>query len=251
MQLRIITAALLLNSSLAWAETTSSLGIGFNYSTGKYGGTTSTDIWEVPVTGRIASDNLFFKVTVPYIKVTSSGTPVIKGMGPIKTTTTTGTTTQAGLGDIVASGGYIFYETYSLLLDIAANVKFGTASAEKNLGTGENDYSTQLDGYYTVNKNTLFATAGYKVVGAPAGISVSNIAYGTLGISHKTGETSSAGLLLDAAQSTSDLRQGTKELYIFISNKISPTVRVQANLLKGFSDSSPDFGGGMSITGSF
>jgi len=248
---RIIAPALMVISPLSWAETTSSLSVGFNYSTGKYGGTTSTDIWEVPVTGRIATDDLFFKLTVPYIEVTSRGTTIVPGMGPVKTKTTTQTTTQAGLGDITASAGYIFYETDRFLLDIAGNIKFGTASAEKNLGTGENDYSAQLDGYYTAGKNTLFATAGYTIVGAPAGISVRNTAYGTLGISRKTGETSSAGLMLDAAQSTSELRQGTKELYLFISNKISPTLRIQANIFKGFSDSSPDFGGGTTITGTF
>jgi len=61
------------------------------------------------------------------------------------------------------------------MLDVAGNIKFGTADANKNLGTGENDYSAQLDGYYTFSKTTLFATAGYKVIGAPAGITVNNM----------------------------------------------------------------------------
>jgi hypothetical protein len=248
---RITALALFAIAVPAWAQATGSLTTGFDYSTGKYGGTTSTSVLYIPVTGKIEFDDLFFKLTVPYISVTSAGTPVIRGMGPFKTSTSTKTTTQSGLGDIIATAGYIFFENDSLMLDVAGNIKFGTADAEKNLGTGENDYSAQLDAYYTVHKTTLFATAGYKVIGAPAGITVNNIAYGTLGASQKTGETSSAGLMLDAAQSSNALSPGTRELSVFVANKISSTLKIQANLMKGFSDSSPEYGGGLMLTGSF
>jgi len=243
--------ALFAIASPAWAEVTGSLTTGFDYSTGKYGGTTSTNILYIPVIGKIEFDNLFFKLTVPYISVTSSGAAVIKGIGTVKTSTSTKTTTQSGLGDVIASAGYIFYETNSLLLDVVGNIKFGTADANKNLGTGENDYSAQLDGYYTVNKTTLFATAGYKVLGAPAAVTLNNIAYGTLGVSQKISDKSNAGLMLDASQSSSELNPGTRELTVFIGNKISSTSRIQAYVLKGFSDSSPEYGGGLMITGSF
>jgi len=234
-----------------WAETTASLTTGFDYSSGKYGGTTSTNILYIPVTGKVEYDAFFLKLTVPYISVTSAGTAVIRGMGPFRPTTSTRTTTQSGLGDVIASAGYIYYENDSLMLDIVGNIKFGTADANKNLGTGENDYSAQLDGYYTFSKTTLFATAGYKVIGAPAGITVNNIAYGTLGASQKTGDTSSAGLMLDAAQPISDLSPGTRELTVFVSNRISSTLKIQANLMKGFSDGSPEYGGGLMFTGLF
>lgn len=251
MSMRIMALALFALATPAWAEVTGSLTTGFDYSTGKYGGTSSTNILYIPVTGKIEFDNLFFKLTVPYISVTSSGTAVIKGIGTIKTTTGTKTTTQSGLGDVIASAGYIFVENDSVLLDVVGNIKFGTADVNKNLGTGQSDYSAQLDGYYTVHKTTLFATAGYKVLGAPAGVTLNNIAYGTLGFSQKTGDKTSAGLMLDAAQSSSELSPGTRELTVFIGNKISSTSKIQAYLLKGFSDSSPDYGGGLLVTGSF
>jgi len=247
---RIMALALCAVVTPVWAETSGSLTTGFDYSTGKYGGSTSTNVLYVPVTGKFYSDNLTLKLTVPYISVSSVGN-VVRGMGPVRTATSTRTTTQSGLGDIIASAGYTVFENESLMLDVVGNIKFGTADANKNLGTGENDYSTQLDGYYTVSKTTLFATAGYKVIGAPAGITVNNIAYGTLGASQKTGDTSSAGLMLDAAQPISDLSPGTRELTVFVSNRISSTLKIQANLMKGFSDGSPDYGGGLMFTGLF
>jgi len=245
--------AILAIATPAWAEATRSLTTGFDYTTGKYGGTTSTNILYVPVTGKYQTDEWFVKLTVPYISMSSDGSSgVVRGAGKIRTTTTTNTTTtQSGLGDVVASAGFAVLKNDALILDLVGNVKFGTADADKNLGTGANDYSLQLDGFYTLRKTTLFATAGYKVVGAPAGVTVNNIAYGTLGASQKIGDKTSAGVMLDVAQSSSALSDGTREVSIFVAQKISQTLKVQASVLKGLSDSSPDFGGSLMVTGTF
>lgn len=250
MLMKTTALALLLASATASAETTSSLSTGFDYSSGKYGSATSTEVLYIPVIGKIQYDKLFLKLTVPYIRVTSAG-GVVRGMGMLKVPTSAKTSTQSGLGDVIASAGYSILETDNLLLDLVGNVKFGTADYNKNLGTGENDYSAQLDAYYQANKTTFFATAGYKVVGAPVGIEVNNIAYGTLGISQKTGDKTSTGLMFDAAQSSSVLSPGTRELTVFVANRISNTLKIQANLMKGFSDGSPDYGGGVMVTGYF
>lgn len=248
---KLLLITLLLASATALADTTSSLSTGFDYSSGKYGGASSTEVLYIPVIGKVQFDNLFLKLTVPYIRVTSAGGVVVRGMGMLKVATSTRTSTQSGLGDVVASAGYTILESGNLLLDLVGNVKFGTADAAKNLGTGANDYSAQLDGYYQLAKTSLFATAGYKVLGAPVGVQVNNIAYGTLGVSQKTGETTSAGVMLDAAQGSNALSPGTRELTVFVANRVSRTLKVQANLMKGFSDSSPDFGGGVMVTGYF
>src|SRR5229473_2226361 len=60
-----------------------SLTTGADYSTGKYGGTSSTDILYVPLTGAYEMDKWLFKVTVPYIMVTGPGN-VVRGIGIIK-----------------------------------------------------------------------------------------------------------------------------------------------------------------------
>lgn len=248
---RLLLVALLLVSATASAEVTPSLSTGFDYSSGKYGAATSTEVLYVPVIGKLQFDNFFLKLTVPYIRVTSSGAGVVRGMGPFRTATTTKTSTQSGLGDVFASAGYTILESGNLFLDLVGNVKFGTADADKNLGTGKNDYSAQLDAYYQLDKTTIFATAGYKVIGAPAGVQVNNIAYGTLGVSQKTGDKTSAGVMLDVAQGSNALSPGARELTVFVANRISQTLKIQANLMKGFSDSSPDYGGGVMVTGYF
>lgn len=251
MKYKLLALAFVIVTVPAWAEPTTSLRAGFDFSSGKYGGTTATNILYIPVTGKVQFESLYLKLTVPYIRVSSAGTGVVRGMGKVRTTTSTTTTTQSGLGDVLFSAGYTFFEDDKLALDLVGNVKFGTADPDKDLGTGKNDYSAQIDGFYTMRATSLFATAGYKIVGAPTGVVVNNIVYGTLGVSQKLSETTSVGLALDAAQGSSELSPGTREVSVFVSNKISKTKKIQASVMKGFSDGSPDFGFGLSVTGTF
>ncbi len=252
-------------SPAALADDQFSLAAGFDYSTGKYGNAVSTDILYVPVVGRYESDRLTLKLTVPYISVSGPG-GVIQGFGKIASPTGTmgpgmprfgrsatgGTTTNSGLGDIVASAGYNVYSADALLLDVVGKIKFGTADADKGLGTGENDYSAQVDGYYTLHqKTTLFATAGYKVVGAPTGITVNNVPYGVLGASQKLDDDTDAGVMLSAAKSVTATAGNQQDVTVYASKKLTQTLKLQANVLKGISNGSPDYGAGAMITGYF
>lgn len=242
-------------SAPAIAEDQFSMSTGFDYSTGKYGTATSTDILYIPVTGKYESDGLTLKLTVPYIRVTGTGN-VIRGIGPMpmpmgNTASGTTSTTKSGLGDVTASAGYNVYSGDTLAFDLFGNVKFGTADANKGLGTGLNDYSAQLDGYYSLDSTTLFATAGYKIYGAPAGISLNSVPYGTIGASQKISSESSVGVMLDMAQSPVSTAADQREVTVYISQKFTPHFKVQVNAMKGFSNGSPDVGGGAMITGIF
>jgi len=94
---------------------------------------------------------------------------------------------------VIASAGYTIYSGDALTLDVAGNIKLGTADASKGLGTGQNDYYAQADGYYLLGQTTLFGTAGYRYYGSLAGVSLSSAPYGTVGASQKLGDDTSAG----------------------------------------------------------
>lgn len=250
MNKRLTALTLLAISVPAIAEDQFSLGTGFDYSSGKYGNAASTNILYIPFTGKYESDALTLKITIPYISVSGLG-GVMRGMGKIGPAVRNTKATNSGLGDITASAGYTVYSGNSFSFDAVGNIKLGTADATKGLGTGQNDYSAQLDGYYTLDQNTLFATAGYKIYGAPAGVNLSSAPYGVIGISQKLNETTSAGMMLDFAKSPSAIGSAQRDATLYVSQKVSPNLKVQANVLKGFSNGSPDFGGGIMITGYF
>ncbi len=258
-----------------WAEDQFSLSTGFDYSTGKYGNANSTNILYVPVTAKYETGDLTLKLTVPYISISGPG-GVIRGVGRVvsptapttgmptfgrgrtgtttttTTTTTVATTTNSGLGDVVASAGYTVFSDNALTLDVVGKVKFGTADANKGLGTGENDYSLQLDGDYALSpKTTLFATAGYKIVGAPPGIVVNNVPYGLLGASQKASAATTVGVMASVVKKITAAGSDQRDVTLYATTKVSARVKVQVSLLKGFADGSPDYGGGAMITGYF
>ncbi len=254
-------------SAPALADDQFSLTTGIDYSSGKYGNAKSTDIVYIPVTGQYEADKLTLRLTVPYIAISGPG-GVVQGFGRVASPTSpngggpsfgrpaagrgTATTTNSGLGDVVAQAGYDVYSTDALILSVVGKVKFGTADANKGLGTGRNDYSAQVDGYYTVvPKTTLFATAGYKVVGAPSGVSVSNVPYGMLGANQKLGEATNAGVMLSYVQSATTAGANQEDVTVYASQKLSKSLKLQASVLKGFANGSPDYGGSLMVTGYF
>lgn len=260
-----------------------SLGMGVDYSTGKYGNAESTSILYVPVTGKYESGDWTLKLVVPYISVSGPG-GVIMGFGNlpagnanspafglparsngkgkavgrggggvnVSSSPAAPTSTQSGLGDVVASAGYTFYSGDALSVDAVGKVKFGTADANKGLGTGKNDYSAELDGYYLVAKGTtLMAMAGYKIVGSPAGIALNNVPYGMAGVDRKIGEVSNAGLMYNMVGSVSSAIPDQKDVMLYATQKLSSGLKMQAYLTKGFTRSTPDYGGGLVATAYF
>ncbi|HEY5995247.1 MAG TPA: hypothetical protein VIU46_11690 [Gallionellaceae bacterium] len=234
----------------AIADDQLSLGTGFDYSIGKYGARQSTSILYIPVTVKYETDSGYLKLTVPYISITGPG-GVVRGMGlmrPAKVRTVN--VTNSGLGDIIASAGRTVYSGAALSLDLVGNIKFGTADATKDLGTGKNDYSAQIDGFYALDrKSTLFGTAGYKVYGSPAGVTLNNAPYGTLGASSKTSESESIGIMLDVAKRPSATSGDQREVTLFVAQKTAAGNKLQMYILKGFASGSPNIGFGLMLTG--
>lgn len=248
---KFITALAMLAISIpATAQGQFSLGTGFDFSSGQYGNTASTDILYIPVVGKYEVDDLTLKLTIPYISITGPG-GVVQGVGQVGPAAGQVRRTDSGLGDVVASADYNFYSVGQLALDVLGKIKLGTADANKGLGTGKNSYAAQLDGYYAIDKVTLFATAGYKIYDAPVGVILNNVLYGTIGASQKLNNTTSVGAMLDMATSSSPTGANQLEATIYISHKITPKLKMQANAMKGFANGSPDFGGGAMIISAF
>lgn len=247
----MLTATALATFPVA-AEPGFSLTTGLDYSTGKYGGTESTDILYIPFTGKYEADKYTLKLTVPYLRITGPGN-VVKDVGQIRGSTSTTRTRQSGLGDVVAAGTYNMYDgrANGTLVDVTAKIKFGTADDAKGLGTGEKDYSLQAELYKTLGKNTVFGTLGYKVMGSPAGVTLNNVFYGSLGAGHKYNQETSAGLILDLREKASATGSAQQELTAYVSRKLGKTWKAQAYAVKGFSDGSPDWGAGAMITAAF
>lgn len=246
---------------------TFNLGTGFDFSSGTYGTSTTTDITSIPVYGLYETGPWTLKLTVPYIRV-SGNANVIPGIGPVNNTNPyrrggyysqnnvaiapTSTTAQ-GLGDIVAAATYNAYnDTASGLgVDLTGRIKFGTADANEGLGTGENDYSTEVDVYKSFGKLTAFGGIGYNVLGSSQYIQLNNVFNSVLGASYTMDEQNSASLSYDAEQKIAASGYPEKEVIGNLVHKINKNWTAQAYVLGGFAYGSPDWGIGASAAYTF
>ena len=242
-----IFATVSIQDSVAEETEKFSLETGMNYNTGKYGGTQSTSIRYVPVTGKYQGNSWILKLTVPYLQITGPDN-VINGVG-LTGATTNASTIRSGLGDVIAAATHNLYNGGSsgFMANLTGKIKFGTASSAQGLGTGKNDYALQADMYKVTGSLTNFGTFGYKKYGSPVGYTLNNVFYGTLGASYKINPETSSGIMLNLGQKTTVRGSSHIEAIFFASHQLDKTWKVQGYVLKGFTNSVPDFGAGVTL----
>lgn len=241
----------LLSQAASAGQGAYSLSSGIDFSSGKYGGTSRTDITYIPFVGKYETEDWIFKLTVPYIRITGPGN-VVPNIGQA-VNASSAVRTDAGLGDIVATGSYNLVNSArnGTLIDLTGKVKFGTADKFKGLGSGATDYASEASLYKINGKFSAFGTLGYKVFGQSLGYTLNNVYYGSLGISNKFGDQTNAGLIYDYRQSTSSWSDPQKVWTVFLNRKFNKHWKMQTYLFTGAGNSSPDFGGGAMLTQSF
>lgn len=233
---------------LADGQLTASVGI--DYSTGKYGTAVETSVLSLPVAVKYETGNFTLKASMPWLSVRApegsslgpDGRPIGGGAGT--------RVTDEGMGDLVTSLTWAAYDNSQtgLAVDLTGKIKWGTADEDKGLGTGEQDYSVQADVYKTIDKTSVFATLGYKVYGDSAGVDFKNVAYGGIGMSHRLTDKSAAGFTWDYRPRVTNGGEPTNELTAFMTKRVGVAIKMQLYLVKGFSDGSPDLGGGLILS---
>lgn len=220
---------------------------GYDYSSGKYGSTTETKITSIPMTLNVEKGDWTFKASVPYVRI-DGASDVIVGVGKTTSTSTT-TRSVSGLGDLTTSATYSLYndKTSKTGLDLTGKIKFGTASESKGLGTGQNDFWMMADGYKQIGNTTLLAGIGYGILGSSDTLRLNNVVSGNIGASYKLDDKSNVGAMFDARTKSVDTSEGMREMTLFYTHKLGSGYKLQAYAVKGFSDGSPNWGGGLNI----
>lgn len=229
---------------------------GFDFTSGKYGAADDTYILYVPFTFRFEGAKSIFRVTVPFLSINSPSGGDIIAIGPQGEPIREGTgdrTTDSGMGDIVTAYTYYMYESSAsgTFIDLTGKIKFGTADEVKGLGTGENDYSAQLDLYKTVQSFTFLLTGGYRVYGDPPGVDFDNVFYGSIGGVIKHSPVTSIGLIYDSREKLQPTGEPVRELTAYVTRKSEKGTKFQTYVLAGFSDASPDWGVGFTFNVGF
>lgn len=228
---------------------------GFYYSTGDYGSGTDTNILYIPFTLQYRTEHFQLAGTVPYLQIEGPGNVVggadgggviVGGGGAV--------TTQSGIGDIVLSATYNAYPDAGSALpyvEFTAKVKVPTADEDKRLGTGETDYTFEMEVFDTYNGVTPFARVGYVLRGDPEGFDLENSLYASGGLMFQASDQFTFGGSYDWREASTATSDDQQQIVPFAQFKPTDEWSIMGYGVIGLSDASPDAGGGLQITRRF
>ena len=99
--------------------------------------------------------------------------------------------------------------------------------------------------YKFTERGALVGTFGYKVRGEPAGVTLYDVFVGSVGGLVDIGIKSRFGLFYDYREASLLNGDPLRELSVFGSHDLGRAWRMQYYLFTGFTDSGPDWGGGV------
>lgn len=222
-----------------------SLGIGAYLAEGDYGAAESTELFYFPVTYAIDAGQWGFQIQVPRLEVTGLGNVLVNVGGVTRAVAGTQRETAQGLGDVIASLVYRLapISASAPVIDLRLGLKLPTADESKSLGTGETDYSLQVDVSQNAGKNILFATIGHNFRGKSELFpGLKDSSYLQVGLARPIAEKWNAGIFYDYRQAASDFADESQELVPYFNWEISDRWSFTGLTTVGFSEASADFG---------
>lgn len=230
---------------------------GAEYTTGEYGTGIDTAAWYVPFTLGYTAESFGWSLTVPYIRIDgsslvtgirSSAVRSPKGSSTIVTTTSE-ERVDSGLGDVTLSAVYQLQQETPAApwMAVRGKIKFGTADEEKFLGTGENDYAIQFE----AAKGIFDGFIGYNFLGDPDAIDYDDILYGAGAITLPLSQPWRTRTELYLEEAPLNGLDEVIELTLSFSRPLAINRHMNLYAVKGFTDSSVDWGVGAMVSHGF
>jgi hypothetical protein len=233
-------------STAASAEDYVQVGTGVDYSSGDYGNSEDTKILSVPFSLKVKKDAFFVRASIPYLRVKGPGSVVAGDGGPVPGGTAGAVTSNDGIGDLSLSAGYTLDLTDTTYLDMIGRVKFPTASESKNLGTGTTDFTAEAAITHQFGELSLSARGGRRFNGSSTRFPLRDVWQAGAGAYYQAGDIM-LGLDYDWREGSLSTASDRSEMTGSVTYKVTPAVRIQGYGYTGFSDGSPNAGGGLQL----
>jgi hypothetical protein len=159
-----------------------------------------------------------------------------------------------GLGDITLSGGYALVQDSGMTPFVRPSlyIKFPTADETKGLGTGKFDVGAGLAVSKWLGKWQPFVEGRYVLQGASNDDSGARNYFTTeTGIGYSWGESLYTSAYSHFGSSTFDGMDAPLDVRLKGVWRFGERTYTEVYALKGFSDGSPDYGGGVSVFAEF
>ncbi|MEM9169824.1 MAG: transporter [Pseudomonadota bacterium] len=241
-------ASVLAAPSALGADIAASVGV--EATTGDFGAAANTDILIASADVEVSNERWALRFSVPYIWVdgpTEFIGPVFQQGGAVSEPFRT-----EGVGDVLVTASRFFlFPASRTVVDLSASVKLPTADEDAFLGTGEPDVGVSVDVLKDFDILTVTAGIGYTVSGKSDIVDVQNRARLSVGAFRTFANGMRAGLVGDVREPVLAGLDDVKEISLYGSAPIGERVSVIGYALTGFSDTSPDVGGGLRLVARF
>ncbi len=250
--LGIVLAIVGVRPAFAQDEPRVSLSTSVDYSVGDYGTGKDTTLLYVPFTlGVRPFDRFWLSVTVPYLYQTSQnvvltgGGVAVRGKSNGKLTRSTTSTTESGLGDVLAKASLVLVEEKDFIPEITPyfKVKFPTADKDRGLGTGEFDETLGVD----VSKLLIASLFGYlelayTFIGEPSGTTLHNSFGWSVGAAYAIVQPFSVFAFLEGATAIAPGQDDPLGIRVGAEYRIIKALKLTGAVTRGLSNGSADWG---------
>ena len=219
------------------------ISFGAYYSKGDYGEPLDTRITYLPLSYNLDIGNWGFQVWVPHLRVEGLGNVLVNIGGVSRAVAATQTSTSNGIGDAIATLIYRVdpFTAFAPFIDLRLDVKLPTAAEEKGLGTGETDYSIQVDLSQNLGNSVVFATLGHNFRGSSSlyeGLQDSSFIQ--LGFAYPLSQQLSVGAFYDFREPATSFTPETHEVVPYLTWQFNKHWSLTAMTTWGFTDASAD-----------
>lgn len=236
---------LLCLSSVAISQSNSdlkhTLSFASYFSNGDYGGSSDTDILYFPLSYSLARGKWRAELTVPHLRVEGVGNVLVNVGGVKRAVAGTLRETHSGVGDSTLAFIYQMdpLSDASPYIDLRLDIKMPTADRNKGLGTGEADYSAQIDLSQNLGNSVVFASVGYTQRGKTDFYpGLQDSASAQFGVARPLNSAWNIGAFYDFREPASTLSPEIHEIVPYFSWQITPSWSFTGLAAFGFTDAS-------------
>jgi len=219
------------------------LSFGSYSSSGDYGEGIEADILYFPVSYSVNRGKWVAQLTMPHLEVDGVGSVLVNIGGVNRAVAGTAREQNSGIGDSILAVSYQMDPTSekSPFIDLRLDIKIPTADRNRGLGTGELDYSAQIDISQYYGNSMLFGTLGYTFRGkTDLYVGLEDSAYMQLGVARPLSPKWNIGAFYDFRESASVFSPEIHELVPYFSWQISDKWSFTGLAAFGFTEASAD-----------
>ena len=251
--LGLVLAIVGVQSAFAQDEPRFSLSASVDYSVGDYGTGKDTTLLYVPFTlGVRPFDHFWLNLTVPYLYQTGQNIVLTGGGIAVKGKKSNGkltrpatSSTESGLGDVLAKASLIVVEEKDFVPEITPyfKVKFPTADKDRGLGTGEFDETLGVDVSKLLIGNLFgYLELAYTFIGEPPGTTLHNTFGWSVGAAYAVAQPFSVFAFLEGATAIAPGQDDPLDIRVGAEYRIIKALKLTGAITRGLSNGSPDWG---------